>query len=242
MAGDYAACEALCHTLRQRCCVPDNPCPHGVILYKRLPEETPLPTAILYFKVVMMRIMMGNIHASMLCLMTLVEMPLKRKTYEDVLEAYFGRDIPTPFWDLPLFEEIITEEMIRVYLCDNARAERGVKFKWTPQQTFAAYSVSWTGPNVNLAHCSHSDAYWVCLWNHDPKEKHYRGRDTWKLVFDGSLRCDTCNEPTPHKCLESGKPFIYLCPGCPLRNCMSCREKREELIQKKDMSWSWKWG
>lgn len=178
-----------------------------------------------------------------------IEAPLKRVSrprnmYEEVLEYYFATLIPTPFWDHRLFEEIVTEEMIRAYQHDRDRAKRGSKFLWLPQQTFGAYSVSWMGPNANLAHCPHSDAYWICLWNKDTRENYYQGRDTWKRTYDGNLVCDTCNEPTPHRCEESGRPFIYVCPGCrcPLRNCMTCRGKREELVKQKDMTWSWKWG
>lgn len=50
----------------------------------------------------MMRMMMGNIHASMEYLLMFIEAPLKRVSrprnmYEEVLENYFGTLIPTPF-------------------------------------------------------------------------------------------------------------------------------------------------
>ncbi|KAL8847115.1 MAG: hypothetical protein Q9221_007821 [Calogaya cf. arnoldii] len=176
-----------------------------------------------------------------------VEAPLKRVSwsrnmYQEVLMSYFGTEIPTRLWDLPLVEEIVTEEMIRAYQHDMDRAKRGSKFVWLPQQTFAAYSVSWMGPNVNLAYCPHSDAYWICLRDPETREDYYHGRHTWKQTSDGNLVCETCNETTPHKCEESGKPFICVCPGCPLRNCMSCRNEREKVVKQKDMTWSWKWG
>ncbi|KAL8676702.1 MAG: hypothetical protein Q9186_006801 [Xanthomendoza sp. 1 TL-2023] len=115
-------------------------------------------TATLFFRVWIMRMMMGQIHAAQLFYDTLIRGPLSHPTqgprnlHHDVLWDIFGSNIPPPLWDTATLYVITNEEKIRAYLHDNDRAKQGERWVQAPYQVFAANSVSWMGPNTNLAH------------------------------------------------------------------------------------------
>ncbi|KAL8814445.1 MAG: hypothetical protein Q9223_006330 [Gallowayella weberi] len=191
---------------------------------------------------------MAPIHEAQLFHDVLIKGPLygpalgARNLHYEILWSLFCPKIPAPLWDTAILWVTTNEEKIRAYLHDNDRAKRGERWTPTLHQTFAANTVSWLGPNTDLAGCPHNADYWICRLERDTLRKYQKGKDTWRRAHEGTVTCDTCGKQSPLQCDESGKPFVYECPGCPLRNCGGCREKRDKALQAKDMTWSWKWG